>query len=1058
MDRTRAIADLLVSLFTEAELRMFLRSLPDGEVLAACLPAGPAPLSLLAFEAVALLERHGRIDAELFRHLHQERPGRRGDIERVALLQSGRGAAGPRISISRLPISGAHFVGREDALAQLDAAWDDPHVRVLSIVALGGAGKTALVNRWLHELERDGWRGAERVFGWSFYSQGTRDSVTSAEPFIDAALRWFGDPDPTAGSPRDRGLRLAELIRRQRTLLVLDGVEPLQHPPGRDGLEGRLKDTDLAVFLRELAADMLGLCVITTRMPVAELASRAHGSAPQMDLGRLSAVSGAVLLRQLGVTGPDAELHEAAEDMHGHALALTLLGRYLERARGGDVRCREDLPVLEAAERIGSDKAYRVMAAYDAWLGERERAVLRLLGLFDRPADEGAMTALRAVPPIPDLTDGLTGLPEDLWRITLSNLRAAGLLAPAVLHAPGTLDAHPLVRAYFGELLRARQPEAWRAAHLRLYEHYRRVAPLFAVSLDELAPLVVAMVHGCHAGRRQEALDEIYWKRMRHGFAHSVHHLGAYGADLTALSGLFERPWDQPALDLDGGDQAFVLNEAGYDLRALGRLNEARAPMQASLDRQKERQDWRDAAIAASNLSDLLLALGHVDRAVAQAAESVALADRSGGTFARLACRTALADALHQAGDIEESRAVFEEVESMQRRTRKEPHVISLDWSSYCDLLLGCATALESIVVTRTLSSSECQQFSRTCEEVLDRGAALLEPSSHFPWLLALGHLALGRAHLGLSVVAQVAPPGAGGGVQAHAGQAVIHLNQAVIHLRRSGREDYVPRGLLARAKLGRWLGDRDRAVQDLTEALDIAERGSMRLHECDAHLEWARYHVSTEDMDAARAHVATAKALIASTGYARRKAELAALSLALSSGNTAARRVFTRVANDDQDMAERATEMAYNPAPVELATTMKERSYHLHELEGVWVEEQNGTIFCASVVNGKLAVPYSYRACGWLTAEMYDCVLVNDHVLARFRWFHGEIAGIMRLHIESNQRMHGQWWYDSSPESYPYPVPITLIRQPDDPFPEWAEEFFARLAKGSGTPPARTE
>jgi tetratricopeptide (TPR) repeat protein len=554
-------------------------------------------------------------------------------------------------------------------------------------------------------------------------------------------------------------------------------------------------------------------------------------------------------------------------------------------------------------------------------------------------------------------------------------------------------------------------------------------------------------------GRRRST--RIYWTRIRRGATHSVHYLGAFGADLTALSGLFERSWDQPVLDLDARDQAFVLNEAGFDLRALGRLTEARAPMQASLDRQKERHDWKDACIAAGNLSELLLALGHVDRAVAQAEESVVLADRGGGTFARLACRNTLADALHQAGRIKESHEVFGEVESTLRRHRKQLHVMSLDWSSYCDLLLGRVTALESVFVAQALSTSECQQFSQTCEEVLDRAAGLLEPSSHFAWLLALGHLMLGRAHLGLSVVAQVAPDKEGSQVQAHAGQAVIHLNQAVIHLRRSGREDYVPRGLLARARLGRWLGDRERVVQDLTEALDIAERGSMRLHECDAHLEWARYHVSIEDMGAARAHVTTAKALIVSTGYARRQAELAALSSALSSGESEARRVLARLANTNWDMAEKTLEMACIPASAQSSTIVEERSYNLHDLEGVWVEEPNGTIFCASLVSEKLAVPYSYRACGWLTAELYDCRLMNNYLLASFRWFQGEIAGAMRLHIESDQRMQGHWRYDPSPDSYPYPVPITLIRQPDARFPDWAKEFFARLAESSGEPPA---
>src|SRR5690606_38272675 len=121
-------------------------------------------------------------------------------------------------------------------------------------------------------------------------------------------------------------------------------------------------------------------------------------------------------------------------------------------------------------------------------------------------------------------------------------------------------------------------------------------------------------------------------------------------------------------------------------------------------------------------------------------------------------------------------------------------------------------------------------------------------------------------------------------------------------------------RGLLARSKLGRWLGDGERAVQDLTEVLDIAERGSMRLHECDAHLEWARYCVSTGDMDGARTHAAAARTLIASTGYARRYNELQALSSALSE-NAGSQRFLTRLEKDNRDEVEQTIEVVLVPA-----------------------------------------------------------------------------------------------------------------------------------------------
>src|SRR3982750_3486186 len=116
------------------------------------------------------------------------------------------------LDIGRLPIPGPHFVGREAEFARLDAAWEDPATHVLTLVAFGGVGKSALVAHWLDRMAADNWRGAARVLDWSFYSQGSKDQNTSAEPFIDHTLRFLGDSDPKAGSLHDRGARLASLI------------------------------------------------------------------------------------------------------------------------------------------------------------------------------------------------------------------------------------------------------------------------------------------------------------------------------------------------------------------------------------------------------------------------------------------------------------------------------------------------------------------------------------------------------------------------------------------------------------------------------------------------------------------------------------------------------------------------------------------------------------------------------------------------------------------------------------------------------------------------------
>jgi hypothetical protein len=123
----------------------------------------------------------------------------------------------------------------------------------VTLVAVGGTGKTALVKHWLARMAADDWRGATGVLGWSFYSQGAReDGGASSDPFIDYGLRWFGDEDPTRGSPWEKGERLAGYFAATRSLLVLDGMEPLQYPPGVEH-PGRVRDPALAALLATLA-------------------------------------------------------------------------------------------------------------------------------------------------------------------------------------------------------------------------------------------------------------------------------------------------------------------------------------------------------------------------------------------------------------------------------------------------------------------------------------------------------------------------------------------------------------------------------------------------------------------------------------------------------------------------------------------------------------------------------------------------------------------------------------------------------------------------------------
>ncbi len=146
-------------------------------------------------------------------------------------------------------------------------------------------------------------------------------------------------------------------------------------------------------------------------------------------------------------------------------------------------------------------RAAKVMRGYLAQFeklaqdGAAERAILNLLGLFDRPADGPAVDALLAKH-VPGLTDELffekVEKTSGIWpfksrKIELEpipeakrnarlieakrRLRKLRLLSKANPRDPHELDAHPVVRAFFAGRLEETAQEAAKTAHEILYRH-----------------------------------------------------------------------------------------------------------------------------------------------------------------------------------------------------------------------------------------------------------------------------------------------------------------------------------------------------------------------------------------------------------------------------------------------------------------------------------------------------------------------------------------------------------------------------------------------------------
>jgi hypothetical protein len=104
------------------------------------------------------------------------------------------------------------------------------------------------------------------VYAWSFANQSASSRETSADGLAIAALRFFGDGAPTQGLPWEKGERLAGLVGARNAIVLLDGLEPLQDS------DGRLRDPIVLSFLRQLMRQDAGLCVVTSRIVLADFA------------------------------------------------------------------------------------------------------------------------------------------------------------------------------------------------------------------------------------------------------------------------------------------------------------------------------------------------------------------------------------------------------------------------------------------------------------------------------------------------------------------------------------------------------------------------------------------------------------------------------------------------------------------------------------------------------------------------------------------------------------------------------------------------------------------
>lgn len=731
-----------------------------------------------------------------------------GDFEKKVeqKLEPNTAATGlEKISLSSLPNTGLDLFGRSAEIEAIDRIWQEQKANCLEIIAFGGVGKSSLVNSWLSRLDTSNYSGAARVYAWSFYWQGTgSDVISSGDSFIEQALEWFGDANPGKGTPWAKANRLADLIRESRTLLILDGLEPLQNPPGPK--QGEIENPAVSLLLRELAANNNGLCVITSRLPISEFSSFRDGRTQALHLERLSTEDGVQLLSAKGIHGNDSDMRAAVEVYSGHPLCLSLLSGYLSVVHDSRVSHFKDLKSLLDIQSFGTH-AGNIVSAYLRWFDTSlETSLLNLIGLFDRGIALGDVKALVASKAVNELTSELTDLSELEWSYAIRKLVDANLISVSRSDERRMIDCHPLIRDFLNERLKCEQPDVWRQGNKLIFNFLQHSAVENPKTMAQLEPLFRAVIHGARAGLVEESFELYFEKIKRRQF--SMFTEGSHHADQSCIRAFFSKPWTEPVAQLSKPVSFYLLSCAAANLIYLGRIDEAIKPALVSIKGFQESGRWLEAASTSAPLISMLIAagrLGDARQAWDEAQEGVKAADNKvlQAVSASIGAYLAFLE-----GNMEEAARLFGEAELVL--SSSEP---------------GCELACP------TISAYYCKYLLDTgdVEKALNRALLTLQWRKTNAWqvavdttsLLASDLLVLGLIYLELNDLQN----------------ASHYLNKQVELFKKANEWLYLPSGLTARAKLHIAKGDHIAARQDLEEALTIANRTGALLNTWEANL-----------------------------------------------------------------------------------------------------------------------------------------------------------------------------------------------------------------------------
>lgn len=321
-------------------------------------------------------------------------------VERIRAGQLTRTTVEPELAPAPRPTSEAAiydlleapdvplFHGRQDELSELQHWLRADQCRLVTILGMGGMGKTALAATLA--------RQAATEFACVVWR-----SLVNAPPLSDVLRDWiymlsgrqiFAMPD---GLDAQLALLFTQL-RARRCLLILDNVETLMQSGDRAGYF-RPGFADYGQLFTRIGASQHASCLVLTSREQPFEVARLERSTPVVHSLRLTGLApgaGAAILRTQGVTSAAATTRQLVDRYSGNPLALMLIAETIQEIYAGDV------DAFLGAEAPIFDDIRDVLDQQFARLSPLEQELLCWLALEREPvsAEQLADDLLQAVP------------------------------------------------------------------------------------------------------------------------------------------------------------------------------------------------------------------------------------------------------------------------------------------------------------------------------------------------------------------------------------------------------------------------------------------------------------------------------------------------------------------------------------------------------------------------------------------------------------------------------------------------------------------------------------